>query len=247
MEPVTINLPDFSALAEQFGPQGYALGYFAAAMFFGVVAWRSIGAAGGCHGAACSNTNDAPSREEKQQAVMGSSHVARAIISGVLGLINMIVAIDMSVELFTRAIDKTSPTTLTAYQSTVSGMSTLCSPYVITSGDGYSFTIYTSNPLSDHDLRSLKILGAETTRLDRVDALSEFLNRCKSRGIRVTTIVAGLVDGFKTIYDNPKNKEVGEITQIPCIVWGGESERVVTAAESGGVVATSYVSGAKEK
>lgn len=197
MDPVTINLEGLS----EFGPFGYLIGHTLAALFFGIIAFRQTSLAGKCKGEGC-------------QDMVANSHICRAVTGGVLGLANAIVVIVMSVNLFVASLDKANSTTASMTTSKV----TLCSPYVITSGDGYQFTIHTLNSLSDHDWQSLRILGSEATRLDRVDALSQFLNRCKIRAIRVTTIVGV---GNTMIYDNPENKPVEEIRAIPYVAAGG--------------------------
>lgn len=117
MDPVTINLPDLT----QFGPLGYLAGHLMAAMFFGVLTWRQIGAAGVCYGKSCSDTNlDAQNQEQKQQREigweMGDAHVARSIVGGIIGIVNIIVVICMSVQMFSQALERADLAAIAALQ-----------------------------------------------------------------------------------------------------------------------------------
>lgn len=113
MDPVTINLPDLT----QFGPLGYLAGHLMAAMFFGVLTWRQIGAAGVCYGKSCSDTNlDAQNQEQKQQGDMGDAHVARSIVGGIIGTVNIIVVICMSVQMFSQALERADLAAIAALQ-----------------------------------------------------------------------------------------------------------------------------------
>lgn len=109
MEPVTINLPDFSALAEQFGPFGYLLGHIVAALIFGAFAFRQISLAGKCHSEGCSDMNNAKTREEKARSAVGDSHIWRGAITGVIGFVNVIMVILLSGQLFDAALNKVNP------------------------------------------------------------------------------------------------------------------------------------------
>jgi len=102
MDPVTINLPDLT----QLGPMGFLVGHLVAAIFFGIAAWRQIGAAGVCYGRSCSPTNSSQSQEEKRQEMMAGSHVARSVVGGVIGVVNVIIVMFMSTQMFSRALEK---------------------------------------------------------------------------------------------------------------------------------------------
>ena len=105
MEPFTINFDGLSEFATQFGPLGYVFGHLAAAMFFGIIAWRNIFAAGICHGNNCPKGADEQQNAHQQQ-MQGNAHVARSVVSGIIGVVNVVIVIVMSAQLFMAALEK---------------------------------------------------------------------------------------------------------------------------------------------
>lgn len=186
MEPVTINLEGLS----EFGPLGYILGHLAAGMFFGAIAWRNIACAGSCY--------------DNSQTYRGNTHIARSVASGVLSLASLIILFVMSGQLFYQAVQKSSQTASAPHSAHLADFAPNLGPYIITTVDD-QFAISTLKSLSDRDIRMLKILGTETNRIDEVVRLSNFLKRCKARGIQVTTISPLFPSGalpHKAIYNN---------------------------------------------
>ena len=78
MDPVTVNLSGL-------GPFVYIAVEVVIAIFFGIVSWRNILAAGRATDASKDGSQDG-----KQ-----NSHIAIAIVSGIIGLANMIFSLNM--------------------------------------------------------------------------------------------------------------------------------------------------------
>ncbi len=95
MDPVTINLEGIKELV-QFGPLGYIIALAMTTAIFGVISWRQISAAGRCHG--CSGTH------KQEMQMQGNSHVANAIVSGAIGLAQLIMVLKMTYEMFEKSV-----------------------------------------------------------------------------------------------------------------------------------------------
>ena len=90
MQPITVHLPDLNS----FGPLWYLFAHFAVVMCLMVMTFRYIAAAG----------KYGSSRNQHQM----NSCIARAVVSGVLGVINLIVVFCMSNQLFEKSLAQTS-------------------------------------------------------------------------------------------------------------------------------------------
>lgn len=112
MEPITINLDGLSEFFAQFGPHGYVFGHAIAAMLFGVFAFRQIALAGKCKGKSCNHQGDAQTQGQRQEGMVGDSHIWRAAITGVVGVANVFIVIVMSANLFIAALERANPQTV---------------------------------------------------------------------------------------------------------------------------------------
>jgi hypothetical protein len=86
MEGITVVIPEVA-------PVGYLVAHAIVGLVFGVVMWRSIHLAGKCYGDEC-----------KEMQMMGASHVANAIIAGLVMALNVLMASQMSYELFSKTL-----------------------------------------------------------------------------------------------------------------------------------------------
>ncbi len=204
MEPITINLSDFSEFSTQLGPYGYVLGHSLAALFFGVIAWRQSGFAGKCYGDSCSDMNNAQSRDEKKQEMVGKAHSVRAIVSSVIGAINVIIVIVMSASLFEKSLDQTTSSrheTMSMIKSTVKQFMAdsptifIAGPYMMKGSDGKKLAISTQHPLTMESFHELKMLTAGIRCFEEAGCLHDYLARCEGEGIQIRSIITTNEEG----------------------------------------------------
>jgi len=112
MEPITVQLPNLSG----FGPFWYLLAHLAVAIFLIIIAFRNIAAAGK-YGSSAVNATHSQEQTYSYPEKM-NSHIARAIISGIFGIVNIIVVICMSAQLFHKSVEAVYPSQATAEKST---------------------------------------------------------------------------------------------------------------------------------
>ncbi len=206
MDPVTINLNGLSEFAAQFGPFGYLIGHGLTAMFFGIVAWRNIGVAGTCNGLAYRDRNNALSKEEKQQATQCEVYITRSIVSGFVGVVNFIIAIVVSVNLFCVALDRAKTNSQLPVAATVADVGLLPSlganlvvdndcldthqhPYSVTTKEGNNYSITTYRPLSKELSELLTKFAGQWANLEGRQFRDSFLDQCNSRGICVVKVI----------------------------------------------------------
>jgi len=101
MDPITIDFStiDFSGLGN-ISPFVHFLTYLAGTLSAGAVTWKQINATGRCYEGGCPDHNDAQSREEKQQAMRGDTHLTKSIIVGILFVVISIFTLRSGMSVF---------------------------------------------------------------------------------------------------------------------------------------------------
>lgn len=196
MEPVTINFEGFNEFATQFGPYGHLVGHAIVAMFFGMIAWRQIAAAGVYF-----------AKYERADDQIGSSHVVRAVASGVVCLASLIMVIVISANLFAASMNKAiaqnnaqinrAKRPNLAYSSDKqycqwsSQEDLFQATYLIEGQDLKSLAISTQHSLSAQGLHDLKWLTREVDGfcLGTPDCLARYLTRCDNYEIQISQIL----------------------------------------------------------
>lgn len=168
MEPVTINFEGLSEFATQLGPYGHLVGHAMAAMFFGMITWRAAAGAGRCYG--------------ENKNMEGNSYIAKAFMSGFVGLFGLIMVMVIAASLFDVSLDKAK-----SLQRTALPLST----YMVEGHDAKAVVINTKRPLDIEDLHNLKWLTLEVNSfcLDEPSCLSRYVARCNDYEIPITQIL----------------------------------------------------------
>lgn len=96
MDPITIN---FEGLT--FGSGGYIVATAVAGTIFGLISWWQANAAGRCFASG--------EKGDNKKGMEGNCHLANAIISGLLGIVTVCVALQMTYEMFQHALNGTIP------------------------------------------------------------------------------------------------------------------------------------------
>lgn len=148
MESVTIDLSGLNGLL-QFGELGWIGANLGSALVFGLLCWRSITRAGKYHGI----TGDRD--EVRRSEMVANAHVAKAIVTGAVGVTSVIMLFVMSWSLFSQDLEFTKIARMNEIEATR-----------LARADGYFF--------HDHNGAEVKVTTTRSLSFDEKTMLSEF-------------------------------------------------------------------------